>query len=256
MEDMTRRELLKTAGAGASVLGLMNLYGMAQAAEAEKAPPMPIAPSKINIVPPKEFLECKQLSLPYAYNALEPHIDAETVEIHYIKHHAAYVRNFNSALQRLDFARSMNDMTFIKHWCKELAFNGSGHVLHTLYWSNMSPQGGEPKGELLNLIKESFGKLESMLDMFASASKTVEGSGWGVLTFEPCTKRLIVLQIEKHQDLSLFGTYPLLVCDVWEHAYYLKYRNARGTYVDHFVNLINWNEVERRYNAVKQSVIM
>ncbi len=266
-EELTRRELFKATGVGMSVLGLMNLYGIAHAEEkssetanpegtpASKAPTMPESPKSTQSVLPKPVPEYKQLPLPYPYNALEPHIDAETLEIHYSRHHAAYVKNFNFAFQRLEFARTMNDMTFIKHWCKELAFNGSGALLHTLYWNNMSPRGGEPKGEFLSLIEESFGKPDTMLDIFASAAKTVEGSGWAILSYEPFTKRLFALQIEKHNDLTLFGAYPLLVCDVWEHAYYLKYRSARGTYVDHFVKLINWAEVERRYNIVRNITI-
>lgn len=249
MEELTRRELLKSAGAGTSLLGLMNLYGMAYAEEKPAQKPEKPEPKKEPAA--KEPIRCGLLPLPYEYNALEPHIDKETVEIHYSKHHAACVKNFNSALQNLDFARTMKDMTFIKHWCKELAFNGSGHVLHTLYWNNMSAQGGEPKGELAEIIRHSFGNIEYLKEQFGAAAKTVEGSGWGILALEACTNRLIVLQSEKHQDMTIWGTYPLLVCDVWEHAYYLKYRNARGTYVDNFMKLINWNEVEKRYNAVK-----
>ncbi len=241
MEECSRRDLLKNA-AGVSMLGLLNLYAPAYAEEKPAEPKKPAA---------NEPLECSQAPLPYPYDALEPHIDKETIEIHYTRHHAAYVKNFNSTLQRLDFARTMKDMIFIKHWCKELAFNGSGHVLHTLYWSNMSAQGGQPKGELAELIEKSFKKFENFTDQFSAATKTVEGSGWGILAFEPCTKRLIVLQSEKHQDMALWGTYPLLVCDVWEHAYYLKYRSARGTYVDNFMKIINWSEVERRYELIK-----
>jgi Fe-Mn family superoxide dismutase len=241
MEECSRRDLLKNA-AGVSMLGLINLYAPAHAEE------KPVDPKKTAA---NEPIECSQLPLPYAYDALEPHIDKETIEIHYTRHHAAYVKNFNSALQRLDFARTMKDMTFIKHWCKELAFNGSGHVLHTLYWGNMSAQGGQPKGELSALIEKSFKTFDNFIEQFSAAAKTVEGSGWGILGFEPCTKRLIVLQSEKHQDIALWGTYPLLVCDVWEHAYYLKYRSARGTYVDNFMKIINWSEVERRYELVK-----
>lgn len=242
MEELTRRDLLKNAGMGVSMLGLMNLYTTAHAEE---------KPSEPKKTADNEPIQCTQAPLPYAYDALEPHIDKETIEIHYTRHHAAYVKNFNSALQRLDFARTMQDMTFVKHWCKELSFNGSGHVLHTLYWGNMSPQESEPKGELSEMLKKSFGKIDYFKDQFSAATKTVEGSGWGILAFEPFTKRLIVLQSEKHQDTALWGAYPILVCDVWEHAYYLKYRSARGTYVDNFMKIINWGEVERRYDLVK-----
>ncbi len=232
--SFTRREMMKGFGAATMALGLGGLYGTAHAS-GEKAEP-----------------ECKQLPLPYSYDALEPWIDKETLNIHYNKHHAGYVSNFNKALRKVSETRVSADYSLIKHWSRELAFHGSGHVLHTLYWANMSPNGGgKPKGELLAAMERSFGGFDRFTAQFAAATKAVEGSGWGVMAFEPYRGYLIVLQAEKHQDMTIWGVHPLLVCDVWEHAYYLKYQNRRAEYVKNFFNLIHWPEVEKRYNMAK-----
>jgi Fe-Mn family superoxide dismutase len=203
-----------------------------------------------------EMKECKLPPLPYPYDALEPYIDKETLTIHHDKHHAGYVANLNIALSTLVDARLTSDFTLIKHWSRELAFNGSGHVLHTFYWENMSPKGGgEPKGELLEAIDRSFGSFERFRIQFSAAANAVEGNGWGVMAFEPYRGHLIVLQAEKHQDQTIWGVYPLLVCDVWEHAYYLKYQNRRADYVKAFFHIINWLEVEKRYKIAKRLLI-
>jgi Fe-Mn family superoxide dismutase len=235
--QFTRREMMKGMGLATLVLGLDGLYASAQGAtEGEK---------------PSHLGECELPPLPYAYDALEPYIDKETVTIHHDKHHAGYVKQLNVAMQKLAEARSSGDFSLIKHWSREFAFNGSGHVLHSLYWSNMAPKGGEVKGELLEAIKKSFGGFDQFKKQFISATNAVEASGWGVMGYEPYMGNLVVLQAEKHQNLTIWGVYPLLVCDVWEHAYYLKYQNRRPEYVDNFCKLINWPEVERRYGSVK-----
>lgn len=200
--------------------------------------------------PPKPG-ECKLPPLPYAYDALEPYLDKETLAIHHGKHHAGYVSGFNAAMAELDKARAAGDYRLIKHWSREFAFHGSGHVLHSLYWASMSPKGGDPKGELLEAIQRSFGGVEQCKRQLAEATKSVEASGWGVLAYEPYMGHLVILQSEKHQDLALWGAVPLLVCDAWEHAYYLKYQNRRGEYVDNFMKIINWPEVERRLALAK-----
>ena len=232
--SFTRREMMKGFGAATMVLGLGGLYGTAHASGAKGEP------------------ECKQLPLPYPYDALEPWIDKETLNIHYNKHHAGYVRNFNKTLRKVSEARASGDYSLVKHWSRELAFHGSGHVLHTLYWANMSPNGGgKPKGELLAAMERSFGGFDRFTAQFRATTKAVEGSGWGVMAFEPYRGYLIVLQAEKHQDMAIWGVHPLLICDVWEHAYYLKYQNRRAEYVKNFFNLIHWPEVEKRYNMAK-----
>jgi Fe-Mn family superoxide dismutase len=234
----SRREMMKGFGVASMALGLGGLYGTAQASG--KKGEMPSAQG-----------ECKLLPLPYPYDALEPWIDKQTVTIHHDKHHAGYVKSFNNALRELSEARTAGDYGLIKHWSRELAFHGSGHVLHTLYWDNMSPKGGEPTGELQAAMKKSFGGFDRFKAQFVAATNAVEGSGWGIMAFEPYRGYLIVLQAEKHQDLTIWGVHPLLVCDVWEHAYYLKYQNRRAEYVENFFKLINWPEVEKRLKMAK-----
>lgn len=237
--DFTRREMMKGFGVASMALGIGGLYGTAYASGKKEGGPAAQG-------------ECKLLPLPYPNDALEPWIDKETVTIHHDKHHAGYVKNFNIALRKLSEARESGDHGLIKHWSRELAFHGSGHVLHTLYWANMSPKGGgKPKGELLEAMQKSFGGFDKFTAQFAAATNAVEGSGWGILAFEPFRGYLVVLQAEKHQDLTIWGVYPLLVCDVWEHAYYLRYQNQRSEYVKNFFNLISWEEVTKRYDMAK-----
>ncbi len=189
--------------------------------------------------------------LPYEYNALEPIIDEQTVRLHHDKHHMAYVTGFNNAEAKLAEARQKNDYSLVKHWERELAFHGAGHFLHSLYWENMKPAGGgQPRGNLLDAINGSFGSFDAFLAQFKAAAISVEGSGWALLTKNTWTKQLEILTAEKHQDLSQWVSVPLLVCDVWEHAYYLKYQNNRAAYVDAFVTkLIDWDSVAKRLSA-------
>jgi Fe-Mn family superoxide dismutase len=236
--SFTRREMIEGFGLSVMALGLGGLHSTANASDKKGERPMVQG-------------ECKLLPLPYAYDALEPWIDKETLTIHHDKHHAGYVKNFNITIRKLSEARASGDFSLIKHWSRELAFHGSGHVLHTLYWENMSPKGGgKPKGEILAAMEKSFGEFDLFKKQFAAATKAVEGSGWGIMALEPFRGYLVILQAEKHQDLTIWGVYPLLVCDVWEHAYYLKYQNRRAEYVENFFNLIHWPEVEKRYEMV------
>ena len=238
--SITRRDMIKGLGAATMAVGLAGFGNTAHGASSRQGAPG-AAPGGC-VLPP----------LPYPYDALEPYIDKRTLTIHHDKHHAGYVRGFNQAWKKLLEARTSGDHSLIKHWSREIAFHGSGHVLHTLYWENMSAQGGgEPRGEVAEAIKRSFGEFGQFKDQFFAATKAVEGSGWGVLAFEPYRGYVVVLQAEKHQDLTIQGAYPLLVCDVWEHAYYLKYQHDRGEYIKNFFNIINWAEVEKRYLLVK-----
>lgn len=190
--------------------------------------------------------------LPYAYNALEPHYDEQTVRIHHDLHHKAYVDGLNNALTKLDDARNQGDFALIKHWEKELAFHGSGHILHTLFWENLTPQSsGSPNENLLDQINQDFGSLESFKKQFSSAAAAVEGSGWAVLAWQPQLGKLLVLQVEKHQDLTVWGAVPLLILDVWEHAYYLKYQNRRAEWIAAWWNIVNWDVVKQRFTAVR-----
>lgn len=185
--------------------------------------------------------------LPYDYGALAPGLEERVLRVHHTKHHAGYVRGLNATLDALENARGSGDMSQIKALSRALAFHGSGHVLHTLYWHSMTPEGsGEPKGELGKMIDRDFGSFAAFKTQFLAATKKVEASGWGVLAYEPMGRRLLVLQAEKHQNLTIWGVVPLMVCDVWEHAYYVQYQNRRADYVDAFFKLIDWPAVAGR----------
>jgi Fe-Mn family superoxide dismutase len=195
--------------------------------------------------------------LPYDYADLEPHIDAQTMKLHHDIHHAGYVRGANQALQQLQQIRRTggDDIHKVKHATQSLAFNGSGHMLHTLFWESMKKNGGgEPAGgtEIAKLIQRDFGNFAAFKAHFAAASQQVQGSGWGVLAYEPLSQRLIVLQSEKHQNHTVWGVIPLLMVDVWEHAYYLKYQNRRSEYIKAFMEVIDWDSVEKRLIAARQ----
>ena len=193
--------------------------------------------------------------LPYAPNALAPHIDERTMLIHHGKHHAGYVRGLNRALDKLHECRSSEDADLIQHWERQLSFHAGGHINHTLFWSGMAPEGkgggGRPTGGLATQIERDFGSFDRMLWQFKAAAKSVEGSGWAWLVWEPLGRRLLVTQMENQQKLMFPGGVPLLGVDVWEHAYYLRYQNMRGDYLEAFTNVINWPEVGRRFDRAR-----
>jgi len=234
---LTRRQIMKGLGLTTLALGLdsFSSSAMAQTKKGGEAK----GGSGLYELPP----------LPYAANALEPYIDKKTVKLHHDKHHAGYVKGLNAALDRLIEARGKGDFGLVKHWSREAAFNGSGHILHSLYWENMTPP--QKKGcpdKLLEAVTRDFGGLKPFTGQFTAAAGAVEGSGWCILVHEPMAGRLMILQCEKHQDLAVWGAVPLLVCDVWEHAYYLKYQNRRAEYVESFMKIINWQEAAKRYD--------
>jgi len=189
--------------------------------------------------------------LPYAYNALEPHIDEQTMHLHHDIHHKGYVDGLNNAEKKLAEARAAGDYALVKHWSREAAFHGSGHFMHALFWPNMAPAGkgggGEPTGALAEQIKKDFGSFDAFKKHYSAAAVAVEGSGWAVLTWQPQGQQLVILQSEKHQQLTQWGVVPLLVLDVWEHAYYLKYQNKRAAYVEAWWNVVNWADVAARF---------
>lgn len=191
--------------------------------------------------------------LPYAYNALEPYISEEIMRLHHTKHHQSYVDGLNTAEEKMREARRRNQFDLIKHWEREAAFHGSGHYLHTIFWEIMNPRGGgKPKGELLAQIEKDFGSYELFKKHFSEAAKKVEGVGWAILVWSPRSRRLEILQAERHQFLTQWDTIPLLVLDVWEHAYYLQYKNDRGKYVDQWWNVVYWPNVEKRFAEAKK----
>jgi len=231
--DISRREVIMGASAAATVGVISRFLGSEAFAQ-----------------PPKQagVFTHKMPPLPYPDDALEPVIDKQTVNIHYSKHFAAYVEGLNKALEQLEKARAAGNFDAIKALSRDLAFNGSGVALHWIYFDTIGPKaGGEPSGPLAEAIKRDFGSFAVFWKQFAAASKAVEASGWGILAWEPFSKRLVIMQAEKHQNLTSWGAMPLMVCDVWEHAYYLKYQNRRAEYVDNFAKIINWKKVEERF---------
>lgn len=185
--------------------------------------------------------------LDYPYEALEPHIDAQTMKLHHDIHHLAYVTGLNNAEAKLLEAREKGDFSLVKHWEREAAFHGAGHFLHVIFWKNMGPNsGGKPTGALLNKIQTDFGSYEKFEAQFKAAAAAVEGSGWALLVQNRTNGVLSILTSEKHQNLTQWVVDPILVLDVWEHAYYLKYQNKRAAYVDAFFNVVNWKDVESR----------
>lgn len=186
--------------------------------------------------------------LPYSYNALEPVISSTTLTYHHDNHHKAYVEGLNKAELKLVEARRNKDFSLVKHWERELAFNGSGHILHSIYWTIMSPpgHGGQPGAQTQSYINWYFGSFSNFKEQFTAAAEQVEASGWAVLIWQPAWGHLEILTAEKHQDLTQWGGLPILVLDVWEHAYYLDYQYRRGDYVKAWWQLVNWCEVEKR----------
>jgi Fe-Mn family superoxide dismutase len=193
--------------------------------------------------------------LPYDYAALEPHYSARVLELHHDKHHAAYVKGVNTTLEKLAAARESGDLSSIVGLEKTLAFNLSGHVLHTLFWQNLSPDGGDkPTGELAAALDEHFGSFDAFKAQLSEAAGTVQGSGWGVLSWEPLGERLFIEQVYDHQGNVGQSGQLLLVLDAWEHAYYLQYENRRPEYVEAIWNVFNWTDVSARFDRARDVV--
>ncbi|MEM4977870.1 MAG: superoxide dismutase [Candidatus Nezhaarchaeales archaeon] len=187
--------------------------------------------------------------LPYGYGDLVPYMSEEQLRIHHTVHHQAYVNGANTILKRLDSARKDNADIDVKAVLKELSWNVGGHLLHSLFWKNLAPPGkggGKPGGRLASLIDGEFGSFERFKREFTQAAVTVEGSGWAALTICRQTGRLMIMQIEKH-NVNVYPTFPILmVLDVFEHAYYIDYKNRRADFVEAFWNIVNWDEVNKR----------
>jgi superoxide dismutase, Fe-Mn family len=192
--------------------------------------------------------------LPYDYNALAPHISEQQLKLHHDKHHQAYVNGANTAFEKLDKARSENAEIDTKAMLKELSFNVGGHLLHTTFWENMAPAGkggGKPSGAAADMIDTGFGSFERFKKEFTMAATSVEGAGWAALAIHPCIGRPLIMQIEKH-NVNVYPTFNILmVLDVWEHAYYLDYKNERPKFVEAFWNIVNWDKVNKNLSLVK-----
>jgi Fe-Mn family superoxide dismutase len=193
-------------------------------------------------------------SLPYKFDALEPHLSGELLELHHSKHHAAYVKGANETLDKLAEARDSDNYDHIGQLEKSLAFNLSGHVLHSILWKNMSPSGGgTPSGSLGKAIDRHFGSFDAFKSQLTSAASTIQGSGWGALSWEPLGKRLVVEQVFDHQGNVGNGTLPILVIDMWEHAYYLQYQNRKNEWLEGFWDLVDWTDVAARFDKVRRT---
>lgn len=193
--------------------------------------------------------------LPYEYNALAPHISEDQLKLHHDKHHAKYVNDANALFTKMDEAKEGKSMIDVKALAKELAFNIGGHMLHTTYWENMAPAGkgggGQPGSAVADLINKEFGSFDMFKKVFSTAATSTEGSGWAALAVHPCIARPLIMQIEKH-NVNVFPDFQIvMVLDVWEHAYYVDYKNERPKYVEAFWNVVNWDRVNKNLAIVK-----
>jgi Fe-Mn family superoxide dismutase len=194
--------------------------------------------------------------LPYDYGALEPHYSGQIVELHHDKHHAGYVAGANATLDKLAAARDTGDLGTVMGLEKTLAFNVSGHVLHSIFWKNLSPDGGDrPTGDLAAAVDEFFGNFDAFKSHMTEAAMTVQGSGWGALAWEPLGQLLIVEQVYDHQGSVGNGSVPLLVFDAWEHAFYLQYKNVKADFFKALWNIVNWADVATRFAAARELTI-
>ena len=192
--------------------------------------------------------------LAYDYSALEPHISARIMELHHDKHHGAYVKGANSALEKLAEAREKDSFETIGKLEKDFAFHLSGHVLHSIFWTNLGPEGGgEPSGPLLEQIGTDFGSYERFRTQLNQAASTIQGSGWALASWEPSSSRIVVQQVYDHQGNHGQGTMPLLAIDAWEHAYYLQYESNKGSFFDALWSVVNWADVSQRLVAAKSA---
>ncbi|HKQ97812.1 MAG TPA: superoxide dismutase [Candidatus Polarisedimenticolia bacterium] len=190
--------------------------------------------------------------LDYDFGALEPHISSAIMELHHGKHHAAYVKNANETLTRLDETRAMDDFTRLAALERALAFNLSGHILHSIFWKNLVPHGGErPGGELARTIDRDFGSFDTFRRQLTEVAATIMGSGWAALIWEPLGKRLLITQIYDHQSNLSQGGVPLMVIDAWEHAYYLQYQSRKTAFFEAVWHLWNWQDIAGRFEAAR-----
>ncbi|WP_289019993.1 superoxide dismutase [uncultured Ornithinimicrobium sp.] len=192
--------------------------------------------------------------LPYDYAALEPHISAEIMELHHSKHHKAYVDGANTALEKLAAARDSGDFGTVPMLEKNLAFNLGGHTNHSVFWQNMSPEGGDrPDGEVAAMIDQHFGSFEGFKGQFEAAGTTIQGSGWAVLSWDSIAQQPLVFQLWDQQGNVPIGQTPLLMLDMWEHAFYLQYKNVKADYVSAWWNVVNWSDVSQRLERARSA---
>ncbi|NWJ70928.1 superoxide dismutase [Pseudonocardia alni] len=190
--------------------------------------------------------------LPYDYSALAPHIAPEIMELHHSKHHNTYVQGLNTTLDKLADAREKNDFGAVVGLEKTLAFNLGGHVNHSAFWNNLSPDGGDkPTGDLAAAIEKDFGSFDGFQAHFTAAATTIQGSGWAILGHDRLGDRLLIHQLYDQQSQLPAGQTPIVLLDMWEHAFYLQYRNVKPDYVKAWWNVVNWADAAERFAAAK-----
>ena len=190
--------------------------------------------------------------LSYDYGALEPAISGRIMELHHSKHHKTYVDGTNTALEKLEEARSKDDYATVNMLQKNLAFNLAGHVNHTIFWENLSPEGGDqPQGELAQAVEEFFGSFDGLRAHFTAAALGIQGSGWAILAWDSLGQKLVIEQLYDHQGNLAAATVPLLLLDMWEHAFYLDYQNVKADYVKAFWNIVDWADVAARFDRAR-----
>ncbi|XP_053643149.1 superoxide dismutase [Mn], mitochondrial [Cherax quadricarinatus] len=190
--------------------------------------------------------------LPYDYSALEPVISAEIMQLHHSKHHQTYINNLNVAEEKLAEAKAKSDISTVIALAPALKFNGGGHINHSIFWKNLSPDGGEPQGELLTAINRDFGSLDGLKSQLSAATVAIQGSGWGWLGYNKQKKILQIATCPNQDPLeATTGLIPLFGIDVWEHAYYLQYKNVRPDYVNAIWKVANWKDIITRFNAAQ-----
>ncbi|WP_054953513.1 superoxide dismutase [Flaviflexus massiliensis] len=195
--------------------------------------------------------------LPYDYAALEPHISGKIMELHHSKHHNAYVTGANAALEKIAAAQESGDFSALNQYQRDLTFNLGGHINHSIFWKNLSPNGGgEPEGELLEAIKDAFGSFDGFVKQFTAVATGIQGSGWSVLAYDTVAGRLTTFQMYDQANNVPAGTLPVLMLDMWEHAFYLDYLNVKADYVKAFWNLVDWEDVAARLEDAKKTVIV
>ncbi len=192
--------------------------------------------------------------LTYDYGALDPHIAGQIMELHHSKHHAAYVAGANTALDKMAEARDSDNFGAIAGLEKALAFNLGGHTNHSIFWTNMSPEGGDkPTGELAAAIDEHFGSFDKFRAHFTNNAMTIMGSGWSILAYDTIGKKLIIVQLYDQQGNVPVGIVPLLMLDMWEHAFYLQYKNVKADYVNAWWNVVDWANVQERFTRATEA---
>ncbi len=238
---MQRREAMIAMGVGAMAVGQGLFAADTQPAKSDSQEFVGFENGEF-VLPP----------LPYAYDALKPHISEQVLKLHHDKHHLNYVKGSNKAVAQLKNLHEAEDESLFQHWENSLAFNLSGHILHSLFWFNMSPNPGQPSEALSAAIEKSYGNLDTLKKHFTSVAKTVPANGWAVLVYCPLSDRLMIQQVNQHQNNSIQGAVPLLILDVWEHAFYLDYPADRAAFIQAWWNVADWGAVSRRYELVKK----